>query len=183
MWAIGSRLQNSSLYFLFIIAMLTIISWWIAIFIVGLLIGSLLHDSLKSRKIKGLERSLEFTETKLATTNAELEWQKLARKLQTQKYDELYTRLLAVNAQNAKLTKKLQELTNPELNPKVEQEVNEVVKAQLLSHSFSKEMWDAVYNLFLRGATRREIADKYGVSYSTICKIIMHKDRKQDPLF
>jgi hypothetical protein len=56
--------------------------------------------------------------------------------MQAQKYDELYTRLLAVNAQNAKLTKEM----HPVVNPKVQVAMDETVKAQLLSHSFSKEM-------------------------------------------
>lgn len=159
--------------------MVTIIAWWVAVFIIGLLLGSLLQDSSKSRKIKDLKHHVESLEAKIVTTNAELEWQKLARKLQTQKYDELYTRLLAVNAQNAKLTKEM----HPAVNPKVQVAMDETVKAQLLSHSFSKEMWNAVYNLFLRGATRMQIAKRYGVSYANVCKIIREKDRKQDPLF
>ena len=159
--------------------MITLIAWWVAIFIVGLLIGSLIHDASKSKKIKDLEHHVETLESRVVTTNAELEWQKLARKIQQKKYDELYTRLLAVNAQNAKLTKEL----NPDINPKVQVAMDETVKAQLLSHSFSKEMWSAVYNLFLRGATRMQIAKRYGVSYANVCKIIREKDRKQDPLF
>lgn len=169
--------------------MITLIAWWVAIFIVGLLIGSLIHDASKSKKIKDLEHHVEVSDSKFITTNAELEWQKLARKIQQKKYDELYTRMLAVNAQNAKLTKENQELMKSTFNelhpiePKVQIAVDETVKAQLLSHSFSREMWSAVYNLFLRGATRMQIAKRYGVSYANVCKIIREKDRKQDPLF
>lgn len=81
--------------------------------------------------------------------------------MQQQKYDELYTHMLAVNAQNAKLSKEVQVPEEKGVEETIKKEMGESVKAQLLTKSFSKEMGDAVYNLYLRGATRKQIAKKF----------------------
>lgn len=181
MWTIGSRLLVSPFISLYYIAMVTIIICDVIIFIVGIFIWVFIKDQEKLKKINDLEYQLQCAESGLVASNAELEWQKLARKAQTKKYDDLYAHMLAVNAQNAKLQK---QLSTPSCSDhKVDSIVDEHIKAQLLTHSFSKEMWSAVYNLFLRGATRKEIANRYGVSYANVCKIIRERDRKQDPLF
>lgn len=102
----------------------------------------------------------ERLEALYTTANAELEWQKLARKAQEKKYDELYSAMMRVNQENLRLS-----------SPK------------MLTKTFNKELGDEVYRLYIQGCSRKELAKKYGISYSYLCNIIRQRVRLQDPLF
>lgn len=89
----------------------------------------------------------------LQLLKAELEWQKLARKEQTRKYDELYDAFLRVNKYNVELKKKNISLMNT-----------------------YEEAGDEVYRQFLKGVSRKELARIYpNVAYTTICNWIRRK--------
>lgn len=84
---------------------------------------------------------------------AELEGQKLARKEQTRKYDELYDAFLRLNKYNTELKKQNVSLMNT-----------------------YEEAGDEVYRQFLSGISRKELARIYpNVAYSTICNWIRRK--------
>ena len=158
----------------------------LCILVLGFIIWFIAAALMDSSEFKKKDLEKERVEALYLSANAEVESLHLARKMQQKRYDDLYAHMLAVNAQNTKLAKELSAAhftPRKEVEERVKEDMEVSVKAQLLSHSFSKEMWDAVYNLFLRGATRKEIAQKFGVSYANVCKIIREKDRKQDPLF
>ena len=70
----------------------------------------------------------------------------------------------------------------PAPTPIFDQSITDKAKADLLKRSFSREMGNEVYQLWLRGASRKSLAKKFGVSYPHICAIIRHIDRSQDPL-
>lgn len=97
-------------------------------------------------------------DTDIQLLHAELEWQRLARKEQTRKYDELYDAFLRVNKYNANLKKEMQKYKNT-----------------------YEECGDEVYQLFLSWKTRKEICKLYpSVAYSTICRWI--RQRKEEIL-
>lgn len=83
---------------------------------------------------------------------AELLAQKLARREQQRKYDQLYDTLLRVNKLNTELNKKVQSIT-----PKYDDVAVDMVT--MLNMGFS----------------RRAIAKKYGVPYVTVCFWIRKK--------
>lgn len=91
----------------------------------------------------------------LHMVNADLQGQKLARKEQQRKYDELYDAFLRVNKMNTELNKKLQALP-----PTYEDCADDMVT--MLSMWFS----------------RQGIAQKYKVSYSTACYWIRKKQKE-----
>lgn len=89
----------------------------------------------------------------VALLRAELEGQKLARKEQTRKYDELYDAFLRLNKYNTELKKQNISLMNT-----------------------YEEAGDEIYRQFLNGVSRKELAHIYpNIAYSTICNWIRRK--------
>lgn len=89
---------------------------------------------------------------------AELEWQKLARREQERKYDELYDSFLRVNQYNTELTKEVQKYKN----------------------TFG-ECADEVYAMFLAWYSRKELCKLYpSVAYSTLCNWIRRKKKEAE---
>lgn len=86
---------------------------------------------------------------------ADLLAQKLARREQQRKYDQLYDTLLRVNKLNTELNKKVQSIT-----PKYGEVAVDMVT--MLNMGFS----------------RRAIAKKYGVPYATVCFWIRKKAKE-----
>lgn len=91
----------------------------------------------------------------LHMANADLQGQRLARKEQQRKYDELYDAFLRVNKMNTDLNKKLQAIP-----PTYEDCADDMVT--MLGMWFS----------------RQGIAQKYKVSYSTVCYWIRKKQKE-----
>jgi hypothetical protein len=179
-WLIGSRLLNSFLSFNYI-AMLTFIALCGFVLLAGIVIGYWLGHYYWLKEANDV---IDALNVKLTCANWEIEGLKLARKVQTQKYDEVYSQLLKVNEVNAKLNKEKLWLDScHHVMPRNPRIISEKEKADLLRKSFCKEMWNEVYQLWLRGASRKSLAKKFGVSYPHICQIIRNIDRRQDPLF
>ena len=86
---------------------------------------------------------------------ADLNGQKLARKEQQRQYDELYTAFLRMNKLNSGLQKKLSSLP-----PTYEDCADEML---------------AMLNTWF---TRHEIADRFGVCYSTVCYWLRKKQKE-----
>ena len=108
--------------------------------------------------------------TDLQLAEADLKGQRMARKEQQRKYDELYDAFLRVNKLNKDLNKKIQTLP-----PTYEDSANDMFT--MLNMWFS----------------RKGIAHKYGVPYPTVCSWLRKKekellavkslaDARQDPL-
>lgn len=49
--------------------------------------------------------------------------------------------------------------------------------------SFDSRHGDAVFVAFCNGASRRELAKRFNISYPTVCRVIAKRQKKQDPLF
>jgi len=132
----------------------------ICIIIVGFIIGFIVCAWVDHNDFLRIQLQKERFEALYIAANAEVESQKLARKAQEKKYDELYSAMMRVNQENAKLKSPAN-----------------------LTKSFWKEKGDEVYRMFLQGCSRKECAKRFGISYSHTCKIIRSKQKLQDPLF
>lgn len=163
MWTIGSHSLNSFLafYYIAMFTLTTATAFWagICILIVGFIIWFLICAWIDVNDFRNIQLEKETLVVHCQAVTAELEWQKLARKEQQKRYDDLYSAMMRVNQENVKL------------------------KAPAnLTKSFWKEKGDDVYRLFLQWCTRKDLAKRFGISYPHICKIIASKISAQDPL-
>ena len=92
----------------------------------------------------------------LQLTEADLAGQRVARREQERRYDELYDAFLRLNKYNTDLQKTIQKYKNS-----------------------YEECGEEVYNLFLDGKSRKELAQLYpSVAYTTICNWIRRKQKE-----
>lgn len=95
--------------------------------------------------------------TDLQLTEAELRGQKMARKEQQRKYDELYDAFLRVNKLNKDLNKKI----------------------QMIPPTY-EDCADDMFTMLHMWFSRHGIAEKYGISYSTVCYWLRKKQKEHD---
>lgn len=103
-----------------------------------------------------LSDKVDIMGAEIALLNSELRGQKLARKEQTRRYDELYDAFLRVNQYNTELQKQNFSLKNT-----------------------YEECADEIYAQFLAWKSRQELCQLYPkVAYSTLCNWIRRKRKE-----
>ena len=102
---------------------------------------------------------MKYKEDRTTLLEAELEWQKLARKAQERKYDELYDSMLRVNGYNKRLRQELD-----------------------WHKTFIERCGEDVYQLYVKWLSRKDIAAHYPeVGYNQICYVIREMVKKHWP--